>query len=121
MISLNLKKRGLFSSGIIQSAIQGTPLFSMIILWILTSIAPANIANVLMYISTIGLLITCIYYGFRMVRWLIRAVISKEIDYDGIGITFDNKEDYKIINIDIIPRLKELHKTQNIERIVIFQ
>jgi len=121
MISCNLKPKWFFGDGMIQSAIQGTPFISMMILWILTSIAPAKIANILMYVSVFSLLITCIYYGIKMIKRFIRILISKELDYDGIGITFDKPEDRPIINNNLLPRLKQLRTSSEIDKMVIFE
>jgi len=106
---------------IIQWFIQGTPVFSLIILSILTRIAPAKIANILMDISLIGLLITCCFYGFKMIRGLIRTIFSKEIDYDGISINYDKMTDNKLITPQIINSLKELKKTIKIDKFVLLE
>lgn len=56
-----------------------------------------------------------------MIKRFIRIIISKELDYDGVGITFDKQEDRPIINKELIPKLKELRTNSEIEKMVIFE
>jgi len=44
---------------------------------------------------------------------------SKEIDYKGIGVTYEKKEDMLTINDEYIDILKELNQTTKIQKIVL--
>ena len=121
IITCNFKKEGLFAKGLIQGLIQGMPIMSILILSLISRLAPASIANILMYISLIWLIITCCFYAVKMVKFFIQTILSKEIEYGNMNVIFINHEDSKIISEDIAKIFKELHKTQNIDKIVFFQ
>lgn len=68
------------------------------------------------------MIITLLYYGFKIIRRLIKNIRSKEIDYgDDIGITFSEKEDYTFINKDLLNKCKEIRTVEGIDKIVIFE
>ena len=120
-ISCNLKKQGLLSGGIIQSLIQWTPLLSLLILSIITRIVPANIATILTYISIIWVLITCCFYAVKITKSFISTLLSKEIDYDGVGIMYQNEVDKALITENTIAICKKIKETSNIDKIVVFE
>ncbi len=120
-ISCNLIKQWFFKSGLIQWLIQGTPILSLCILSLLTRIAPPKIANILMYISLIGLLITCCFYGFKLIKGLIKTIFSKEIDYDGIGITYEKETDHKLVHTEFLKKIEQLEQIYKIDKLVLFQ
>jgi hypothetical protein len=43
-----------------------------------------------------------------MIKGLIQTIFSKEIDYDGIGITYEKMTDNKLINETAIKAIKQL-------------
>ena len=67
------------------------------------------------------MIITCCFYAVKMIKFFIKIILSKEIEYGGMNVVFINHEDSKIISEDIATIFKELHKTQNIDKIVFFQ
>ena len=116
-IKFNLEKQGFLSNGLIQGLIQGTPLISLLFLSLLTRILPATIANIFMYISIIGLLITCCFYARKIIKMFYLMIKSKEIDYNGIGIQYEKKGDMLSINDQYIDMLKQLNTTSKIQNI----
>lgn len=121
VITCNFKKEGIFGKWFIQGIIQGMPIMSILILSLISRLAPAGVANVLMYISLIWMIITCLFYAVKLVKFFIKIILSKEIEYGNMNVTFINHEDSKIISEDIANIFKELHKTQDIDKIVFFQ
>lgn len=121
MIKCNLGEQWIFKKGLIQGIIEGSPILSLIILNIITRILPGKIANILMYISILGLVITCCFYGIKIIKRIFKRIISKEIKLNGIGILLEKQEDIQLINKDLAIKFKELHTKQRIEEIVIVE
>ena len=121
VITCNFKKEGLFAKGFIQWIIQWMPIMSILILSLISRLAPAGVATVLMYISLIWMIITCCFYAVKMIKFFIKIILSKEIEYGNMNVVFINHEDSKIMSEAVASIFKELHKTQNIEKIVFFQ
>lgn len=121
MIKYNLGDQGLLKKGLIQWIIQGSPILSLIILNIITRILPGKIANVLMYVSIVGLIITCCFYSVKIIKRIIKRFFSKEIKANGIGILLEKQDDIRIINKELALQYKELYKNCKIEEIVILE
>lgn len=118
MITIDLTSRESISKKLIKTFLQWLPLVSLFILSIITAILPAKIAFVFRYISIIGILITCVFYAFKVLKMFYKTLTSKAIDYDGINVYYQFKEDMSIICTEDIINLKNFYSEFGIQKLV---
>lgn len=118
-ITFNLKKQWFFSGSTLNKIIQGIPIISIILLSVITFFMPTSIAKIFRYISLIGTSIVILFYGWKMIKIMYKLLTNKGIDYHGITVYYENKNDMFKINDAYIQTLKVLDEIEISEVIVV--
>lgn len=121
MIKCKIREEWPLKSRLIQWIIDGSPILSLIVLNLITRILPGKVADILMYISILGLIISFGFYGIKIIKRIIKRLFSKEIKVHGISVLLEKPEDIEIINKELAIKWKELYNNEKIEEIVIFE
>ncbi len=121
MIRIDLSDEWFISKSFIKNLLQWFPFFTLILIWVLTTILPAKIAIVFQYISLIWIFAVLLYYISKIIKVFYKTITSKAIDYNWVSVYYRNRADLLNINPEYIEELKKLSNQFAIKEIVFIQ
>lgn len=118
MVTYTPMKKWYFSWSFVAGVIQGTPLIALLFLSLLSLILPASVAKILRDISIIGLVITYLYYAYKMLRVLYKTITNKGIDYHGVNVVCDVPSDLTKINDATVDHIQTLFTSSMVTKVI---
>ena len=82
---------------------------------------PPTIANIVRWISIIGIIITYMFYGWKIVRLLYKAVMDKGIDYNGLNVVYEQTSDFSLIPQEEFAAIKAFQEATAVSKLVFSQ
>lgn len=119
-VTFNLEKKWFLNRTMIKNLIQGIPIFSLLIMSLITLVLPPTLANIFRYISIIGLVITLFFYSRKFVKVFYNLLKNTWIDYDGVVVHYQNSADSLLINSEYVDSLRQLY-AMNVQKVVLWQ
>jgi len=92
----------------------------MLILAIVSLFLPPTLAAIARRISIIGIVITYMFFAWKIIRTLYKTITAKGIDYNGVNVLYEKNDDILRIHKEQINLVKELNKNLNIYKGVLF-
>jgi len=120
IVKFNLENKWFFTMNLIQNLLQWVPLITILVLAILTFLLPAWIAKVIRYVTLIWILITLVYYVWKILKIFINTLRSKGIDYGGVTVNYEKDEDISNINEEYVKILKDLWTDLDVQKIALY-
>ncbi len=119
-VTFNLEKQWFLHRTMIKNLVQGIPIFSLLIMSLITLVLPPTLANIFRYISIIGLVITLFFYSRKFVKVFYNLLKNTWIDYDGVLVYYQNSADSLLITSEHVDSLRQLY-AMNVQKVVLWQ